>query len=252
GVAGGLWFSNDITTNATVWQAVDNFWANLAVTCIDFDPTNTNTFYVGTGEGYFNADAVRGAGIWKTTDGGNTWNQLSSTNNSNFFYVQKVQVTGSGAVLATTREGLYRSTNGGASWSTIFSGRRFSDIEIASNGDVWVTEGIFSTGRIWKSTNDGASFSDVTPTTGGERIEIAIAPSNPNVVYASASTGSNIGWMRRTSNGGASWTTVNIPNYLEQNCATGSQDYARGQAWYDNIIAVDPNNENEIVVGGIS
>ncbi|MEL6535043.1 MAG: T9SS type A sorting domain-containing protein [Bacteroidota bacterium] len=252
GVGGGLWYTTDITTNATVWQAVDNFWSNIAVSAIAYDPTNTNTFYVGTGEGYYNGGAIQGAGIWKTTDGGNNWSQLASTDNSNFFYVQKIGVTPTGAVLATTRNGLYRSTNGGASWTTILSNARFSDIEIASNGDVWVTEGIFSTGRVWKSTNDGVSFSDVTPTTGGERIELAIAPSDPNTVYASASFDTNIAWMRKTTNGGSSWTTVTIPNYLNQNCTQSTSDYARGQAWYDNIIAVDPSNPDEIVVGGIS
>ncbi|HAA10223.1 MAG TPA: hypothetical protein DCE41_00450, partial [Cytophagales bacterium] len=252
GVSGGLWYNNNIQSASTVWQAVDNFWSNIAVTAIDHDPTNTNTFYVGTGEGYFNGGAVQGAGLWKTTDGGNTWNQLSSTNNSNFFFVSDVRVTNTGAVIVTTRTGLYRSTNGGASWSTVISGARFSDIEIASNGHVWATEGIFTTGKVWKSTNDGVSFSDVTPATGGERIELAIAPSDPNVVYASASNGSNIAWMYRTSNGGSSWSSISIPTYLNQNCTNSTQDYTRGQAWYDNILAVDPSNPNEIVAGGIS
>ena len=99
------------------------FWANLAITSIDYDPSNTQTFYVGTGEGFYNADAVRGAGIWKTTDGGSNWNQLSSTDNNDFYYVQKVKVTSSGTIIAATRAGLFRSTNGGSSWTELYSGR---------------------------------------------------------------------------------------------------------------------------------
>ena len=97
GVAGGLWYNTNITTNSTTWQVVDDFWANMAVTCITYDPTNTQVFYVGTGEGWYNSDAVQGAGIWKTTDGGTTWSQLASTDNSSFYRVQKVAVPPAGA-----------------------------------------------------------------------------------------------------------------------------------------------------------
>ena len=250
GVAGGLWFNNNITSSSSVWQNIDDFWSNLAVSTMAYDPTSTQTFYVGTGEGYFNVDAVRGAGIWKSTNGGSSWTQLGSTDNSNFHYVQKVVVTPSGTVLAATREGLFRSTNGGSSFSQLFSGR-FSDIEVASNGDIYASEGIFTTGVVRKSTNDGVSWSTVTPASGGERIELAVAPSNPNVVYAVASNNTDIAWFRRSTNGGSSWSTVTIPNYISQSCTQASQDFARGQAWYDLIVQVHPTNSNIAIVGGI-
>ena len=250
GVAGGLWFNNNITSSSSVWQNVDDFWANLAISTIAYDPTNTQTFYVGTGEGFFNADAVRGAGIWKSTNGGTSWSQLSSTNNSDFHYVQKVVVTPTGTLIVATREGLYRSTNGGSSFSQLFAGR-YADIEVASNGDVYASEGIFSAGVVRKSTNDGVSWSTVTPATGGERIELAVAPSNSNVVYAVASNGTDIAWFRRTTNGGSSWSNVSVPNYVSQSCGSSSQDFARGQAWYDLIVQVHPTNSNIAIVGGI-
>ena len=250
GVAGGLWFNNNITSSSSLWQNVDDFWANLAISTIAYDPTNTQTFYVGTGEGFFNADAVRGAGIWKSTNGGTSWTQLSATDNSNFHYIQKVVVTPAGTVLAATREGLYRSTNGGTSFSQLFAGR-YADIEVASNGDVYASEGIFTTGVVRKSTNDGVSWSTVTPATGGERIELAVAPSSANTVYAVASTGSTIAWFRKSTNGGSSWSTVTVPNYTSQSCTTDSQDFTRGQAWYDLILQVHPTNANIAIAGGI-
>ncbi|MPR35469.1 WD40/YVTN/BNR-like repeat-containing protein [Salmonirosea aquatica] len=79
GVAGGLWFNNDITDANSSWQNVDDFWENLAISSLAYDPTNPQIMYAGTGEGYGNVDAVRGGGIWKTTDGGGTWNRLNST-----------------------------------------------------------------------------------------------------------------------------------------------------------------------------
>ena len=250
-VGGGLWFNNDITNASSQWQNVDDFLANLAITTIAYDPSSTQTFYAGTGEGYFNADAIRGAGIWRSTDAGATWVQLPNTDNSDFHYVQKVAVTSSGTVLATTRTGCFRSTNGGNTWTQVLSGGRFADIEVASNDDIYVSMGIFSPGVVFKSTDDGVNFSDVTPQTGGERIELASAPSNPSVVYAVASNNTNIAWFRKTTNGGNTWTDVAIPIYLEQNCFPGSQDFTRGQAWYNLIMAVQPNNPDIVLVGGI-
>ena len=83
---------------------------------------NTSVFYFGTGEGWNNAEAVRGNGIWKSVDGGMSWAQLASTSdNSEFFYTQKIVVTNQSSVLAATREGggIYRSTDGGESWERV-------------------------------------------------------------------------------------------------------------------------------------
>ena len=55
---------------ATSWAPLNDFLANIAVTCMAIDPSNPNTLYAGTGEGFFNADGVRGAGMFKTTDAG--------------------------------------------------------------------------------------------------------------------------------------------------------------------------------------
>lgn len=250
GVSGGLWYNNNITSGTSQWTAVNDFWANLAITSIAYNPSNTQTFYVGTGEGFYNVDAVRGAGIWKSTDGGTTWSQLSSTDVSNFHYVQKVAVTSAGTVLAATRIGLFRSTDGGSSWTQILTGK-MADIEVTSNGAIYVSKGIFDAGVVYKSTNDGASFTTVTPATGGERIELASAPSNGNVVYAVASSGSNVAWFRKTTDGGSTWTSLTIPKYLSQSCSNSTSDFTRSQAWYDLILAVHPTNSNIVLAGGI-
>jgi len=84
-VAGGIWK----TTNAgTSWAPLNDFLANIAVTSMAFDPSNSNTIYAGTGEGFFNADGVRGAGIFKSNDAGAHWTRLAATiSNANFFFV---------------------------------------------------------------------------------------------------------------------------------------------------------------------
>ena len=92
-VSGGLWVNLDITDPNEEWGKIDDFWDNLAITSICYDPTYSFNFYVGTGEGWINIDAVHGGGIWKSTNGGVTWSLLAYThNNRDFDYVQKIAV----------------------------------------------------------------------------------------------------------------------------------------------------------------
>jgi len=73
GVGGGLWKTTDITASTPVWTAINDFFANIAISCMTYDSTTPTTMYFGTGEGYFNGDAIRGLGIWKSTNAGATW-----------------------------------------------------------------------------------------------------------------------------------------------------------------------------------
>lgn len=266
GVAGGIWFNNDITDANTSWQNVNDFMANLAITTLAYDPTNTQVFYAGTGEGYFNGGSVRGAGIFKSTDAGATWAQINSTINSSFNYVQRVVVTSNGTILASTRDaGIQRSTDGGDTWNTVLNissagagTSRGNDIEVASNGDIYASLGIFSTGSIHRSTDDGATWTAVTPSGGSpERIELAVAPSassetGTTVIYAVSSFDVNIEWFKKSEDGGDTWTDITIPKYRSQNCTESSSDFTRGQAWYDLTLAVSPTDADVLLAGGIN
>ncbi|HRO42812.1 MAG TPA: hypothetical protein PL009_08250, partial [Flavipsychrobacter sp.] len=96
GVGGGLWKCADITATTPVWNVVNDQFSNIAVTAIAQHPSSPQTLYFGTGEGWGNADGIKGNGIWKSTNSGATWTQLSSTNNNNnFSYIQKIIVTAS-------------------------------------------------------------------------------------------------------------------------------------------------------------
>lgn len=275
GVSGGLWYTNDITAGAPTWNLVDGFWSNIVVSCIAYNPNNTNEFYVGTGEGWFNADAQRGGGIWKTTDGGVTWNQLGSTDpsaynsGSHFQYVNKIVVKDDGTVFAATRGyysntgGIMRSTDGGANWTRVLSqydGTYYdwgADVEVAANGDLFASMGLASPGQVYKSldADNGGSgtwtnISSNIAMGNAKRVELACAPSNEDVIYAVAQGGSgdqDVEWIKKSTNGGANWTSLSIPLM-----ADGSGDYyTRGQAFYDLILAVHPTNENLVIAGGI-
>jgi PKD repeat protein len=275
GVTGGLWYNNDISSASSPWVAVNDFWDNTAITSIAFDPTNTNTIYVGTGEGW-GTGSSRGEGIWKSTNGGTSWTQLSAS--TGFYYVNDLAVrneNGNGVLYVAIRgnyhaqawhssndQGLQRSTNGGSSFTQVMPNIpgenqpfAIADIEISANNTLWVGTTTSSYGltdrgggRILSSTN-GTTWSTRYTSTNGERVEVACAPSNANYVYALIESGNVVDAIVRTTNGGTSWSNRNEPN--DADSGIPASDFSRGQAWYDLIAAVDPNNANTLIVGGI-
>lgn len=275
GVAGGLWYNDNVTDANSSWQYVDDFLANLAITSLAADPTNSMNFYAGTGEGFGNADAVMGGGIFESTDGGDTWDLIASTvDNENFSYVQKVVLTNAGTLLAATRAtgsgigGIYRSTDGGDNWALVLgdgaevdgTGEEVgADIEIAANGDIYAATGLRTTGEVWKSlaADDGADgdWVEVTPDAAGaaaaERIELATAPSDSDVIYAMAQEegSSGIGYVQMSDDGGATWTEMTLPTFPD-GCGEETE-LSRGQAWYDLILAVSPSDASVVIAGGV-
>ena len=263
-VGGGLWKGENFLSDEVLWTPVNDFFQNIAVSSLAQDPLNPNVMYFGTGEGWFNGDAIRGLGIWRTEDGGNSWDQLASTNDPIFSYIQKLQIDTNSDLYACTRsDGILKSTDGGTSWFKVLGGGvgggfsdRAADIEMASNGDLYATLGIGSSpDGIYKSTDNGAtwmSFMNMAPENGlpnegFERIEIAISPSNDQVVYAlleNDEDGDCLG-IYRTDDGGQNWISLPVPP------SSSTDNFARNQAWYNLIAQVDPTNELIVYIGGI-
>jgi len=265
GVGGGLWKTTDITVASPLWTPTNDLFNNIAITTMAFNPANPQIMYFGTGEGYFNADAIRGDGIWKTTDGGITWTQLSSTaSNGNFRFIQKIVVHPvNGNVYAGTLNGLFRSADAGISWVKVLGNgtgavdNRISDIEIGSDNSIYAGIGIFTTDGVYKSTTGAAgSWTKLNTgtngfaTTGFNRIELACAPSNALTLYAVTQSAATSGVLSilRSTDGGLNWTIQTNPTDADPGIGT---DFTRTQAWYDLTAAVDPNNANVLYVGGV-
>lgn len=239
-VAGGIWAT---TNGGAYWAPVNDFMANLAVTSIIFDPSDPNVMYAATGEGFFNADAIRGAGVFKSTNGGVGWSQLASTANSNFIFVNRLAISPNGlTLLAATSTGIWRSLDGGAVWNQSTTTRTL-DVDFHPTDNSKAIAGLGSANTATFSTNGGLTFTTaitVGTSTSSSRAEVAYSRSNPLVVYASMNNSS--GQIYKSTDGGATYNATPVN--------TGT-NYLGGQGWYDNVIWVDPTDEDVLIVGGI-
>ncbi|RLD43357.1 MAG: hypothetical protein DRI89_04805 [Bacteroidetes bacterium] len=244
-VSGGIWKS---TNAGASWSPADDFMTSLAVTSMVFDPSSTNIMYAATGEGFGNHDGLPGAGILKSTDGGLTWNQLSSTDNSNFKWVTRLAAhpnsDSAGVLYATTGSShVFKTTDGGATWvnklNTSSGGR---DVKIDPNNPNEILVGCsndayMSTdyGETWTKLSIGGSKLPVDP----GRCEVSFCPSNTSKLYISIDSVGGQLWS--SNDNGNTWSLKN----------TGS-NYLETQGGYDHTIWVCPTNSNKLVVGGMN
>ena len=166
GVTGGLWYTYDITNPASDWESIADFWPNMAISSLTYDPNNPMIMYAGTGEAQtarviYRESTGLGMGIMKSEDGGFSWSVLPST--MDFAYVTDVKVrneNGLSVIYAAVvsgdyqgtlhqsmpSDGLYRSTDAGESWDQVLpeipgqSGKYYApaQIEITASNRIFV------------------------------------------------------------------------------------------------------------------
>ncbi|MDX2030539.1 MAG: BACON domain-containing carbohydrate-binding protein [Blastocatellia bacterium] len=202
--SGGVWKSTDA---GKAWRPLADLMPNLAVNALAMDPQNPDVIYAGTGEGYFNSDSIRGAGIFKSFDGGNTWRRLDGTGTADFYYVNDIVVspTKSNRLYAATRSGVMRSLDGGDSWTLVHQADRVNggclDLAIRTDktGDYVIASCGTAIGLANAAAVQAAIYRNMSAETGlgawelvhtepgMGRTSIAIAPSNQDVIYAVSS-----------------------------------------------------------------
>lgn len=259
GVDGGIWKTTNITSSPATWTVINDYLSNLAVTGICQDPTNTSIMYFCTGEAFFNADAVNGNGVYKSTDGGNTWNQLSST--SSYTACSKILCDAAGNVyLATVGNGMRRSINGGSTWTDVTPtglSNRIADFEISSTGRMHISCGLQSTSNGYRFTDAPSTVSTTTwtsattaftfPTGSNSRVEMACIG---NVLYAAISNSNAIvANVAKSTDGGVTWTTTALTTTANQ-ALNGTN--AVSQAWYCLTVGINPANTDYAMIGNLN
>jgi photosystem II stability/assembly factor-like uncharacterized protein len=251
---GGLW---QTTNGGSSWTTNTDNLPVLACSDLAIDPTNTNIMYLATGgaNDLLSAYPVPSDGVYKTTDGGATWGPSGlgfTLNQGRVVHKIVLDPTNSQIVFAATNIGIYRSINAGATWSTVSSFNCWDLKFHPVNPTILYASGT----AFYRSTNSGTTFSIVTsgiPTSGSNRMNIAVTPTNPSAVYvlASKSSDSQFLGVYRSANDGVNFTTASTtPNIIGNSCNGTST--GQGQGWYDLAIAASPINPNEIVVGGVN
>jgi len=276
GVTGGMWFNNDITQPESRWTKVQGFIDNLTVSCIAYDPDNTDVFYAGTGEKwYFALSNVKESGvetigavgkeIYKSVDGGTTWTNVDIPN-VDIQFVHKILVAG-GKTYVGSEKGLYVWNSADDTWSQVLT-EEVTDLELDSNGLIYAAAIASGGGAILYKNNNG-TFTDISPsllTTEGataKRVDIAVAPSDPNVIYILGATwpqpNSNFVTFISTTDGGANWADVTIPQMFDGWGNFGGPacgfipgvDFGWGAAAGHMILKVNPDDPMNVYVAAI-
>ncbi|WP_350285912.1 hypothetical protein [uncultured Croceitalea sp.] len=262
---GGVWKSNDAGLSFN--PIFDEYCQSIGA--IELDPNDPDkTIYVGTGETWTRNSVSVGDGLYKSVDGGSNWTKLGfaqserianiivNPNNSNEIYVGVL-----GALWGDNEErGVFKSSDGGSTWEKIlYIDQKTGCADLAmdpTNPNVlyasmwefrrtgWSFESGGANSALYKSTDGGKTWQKIHngfPEGKLGRLGIAIAPSNPKVLYTviEAEKKERKG-LYRSNDSGASWEQLN-------------NDFGiTVRPFYFSRIVVDPRNEDVVVKGGLS
>ena len=241
--SGGLWITYD---GGASWTTYTDGMPTLGVSAIVVDYNNPSIVYIGTGDR--DAGDAPGSGVWKSTDGGITF-QPSNTGITTVTVAKLIQhPTNPSILIAATNTGIWRSTDAGASWTRTYASN-FKDVVFKPNNPDIVYAS--ANGLFYRSTNNGVSFTQITTGLGSSayRGAIAVTPANPDYVYFVVTTTTSFYGLVRSTDAGLTFSTRSTtPNIMSWDCNGGSG----GQAWYDLDIAADPVNPEIIFAGGVN
>ena len=236
--AGGIWKSTDSGAN---WLPLSDELPQIGVSGIAVDHTNSNVIYIATGDK--DAGDTYSIGVLKSTDGGVTWNTtgLTFTGTSTRAGDLMMHPTNNQILLCATSAGLYKTSNGGTTWTVVQTGS-FAQGSVRFKPNDPTTVYAVNYNRFYKSTNTGDSFTNITsglPATSG-RLSLDVTPANANYVYIlSATTGNAFQGVYRSTNSGTSFSARN----------TTTNVFESTQAWYDMAFAVSNTNADEVYTG---
>jgi photosystem II stability/assembly factor-like uncharacterized protein len=256
---GGVWTSTDA---GQTWRSLWSDQESLAVGALAIDPGNPNVLYAGTGEANSSADSYPGAGLYRSADGGRTWELWADRRQVDLpARIGALAIDprdsrrmwlGGLAYPVDDPQGLYRSTDGGRTWTLVKVGPleecwcrcieidpRDPDTMYAGMTVRSALDGIYRSrdgGGSWERLGTGLPPGDKT-----DRIALAIAPSDSRILYAQISTmrSQHLG-VFRSSDGGDHWLDI-----------SGTEFRHERQMQYNNAVAVHPLNPDWVLAGGV-
>jgi photosystem II stability/assembly factor-like uncharacterized protein len=266
-VDGGVWKT---TNGGTSWRNITDGVSRIAsVGAITVAPSDPNVVYVGSGEADMREDWTYGDGMYRSTDGGETWTHLGLDDARHIARIVVdprnpdrvfVAALGHGSGKNTTR-GVYRSTDGGKNWQRVlYSDDSTGAIDIAMDpgnsriayAALWHMQRspwgfTAGNGSLWKTTDGGDSWRDVSRNPGMPknplgRIGISVSPANPQRVYATIECPpeDSTGGIFRSDDGGATWQRT-----------SGDQRWMV-RPWYYSVVTADPSDTNTVFLMNLS
>ena len=242
--SGGVWKTEN--SGVTYTPIFDNE-GSYSIGCVTMDPNNSNIIWVGTGENNNQRSVAFGDGLYKSIDGGKSWNKVGLENsehigkiivhpeNSDIVYVAAI-----GPLWSKGGDrGLYKTTDGGKSWSNVLSfdehtgvndvvmDPRNPDVLYASSlqrrRHVYTYVGGGPGSGLHKSTDGGQTWSKIQnglPKVELGRIGLTISPANPEIIYAIVEAAEGKSGVFASTNRGASWekrgSHVTSGNYYQE------------------------------------
>lgn len=293
---GGVWDSRDAGGN---WLPLTDAAPTLATGDVAFDPTDPQTIYVGTGEARGGGMTKLGVGILKSTDGGQTWavvgaasfakgavkrlrvnpanpSELAAASSRGGFGRNAEDFSASSPPPYEPPYGILKSTDAGETWVRTLAGQATAlEIDARSFNRQYAAIGESNNGRgagvaangVYRSTDAGQHWDPIAGPWGASsatqlatsRIELAMAPGDPNVVYASIAApppstggpGRNFLGLYRTDNAWdevPTWRQISTAQQNPGNSVAGS--YCDANCHYAHVISVNPSDPNMLFAGG--
>ena len=258
---GGVWKSSN--GGASFTSIFDDHAQSIGV--VSIDPNNPDTVWVGTGETWTRNSVSIGDGLYKSNDGGVNWKKMGFENSERISSIQvnpknsnEIYVGVIGALWGDSEDrGVYKTTDGGKTWKKILyinQSTGASEVIINPNNPNTLYAAMWEFRRTaWNFNSGGSNSALYKSIDGGEtwnkihigfpkgdlgRFAVAIAPSNPKIIYAVVESKEDKG-LYRSDDAGASWKLLNGDFGLVV------------RPFYFSRIVVDPKNPDIVVKGGL-
>lgn len=241
--AGGIWKS---INNGSTWTPLTDELPQIGVSGIAVDYTDSNVIYIATGDK--DAGDSYSVGVYKSTDGGLTWNPTGVMGSSNPSSAGDLVIhpTNNQILWCATNNGIFKTTNAGSTWSQVQSGD-FAQGNIRLKSDDPTTIYAVSNNRFFRSTDTGSTFTQISTglPSSSSRLLLDVTPANANYIYIlSAANNGSMQGIYRSTDGGSNWTKTS-----SNETVTAGNVFESPQAWYDLALAVSPSNADEIYTG---